>query len=261
MILPADDEKRGGDDLLERAAGEIGPASAGYDRGHLRGPFRPGDERRCGPGARAEVPDGKMARLRMAAHLLRHVAQAVGQEADVETELSREAIMFLLGRGEQVEQERRESSLVELVRDELVARAVSRRPAPVNEHHDPPGTRRQREVSGEIHQSHRDRERPNRVAERVNVREIGGGNHAPTMRAAAPESTRKRRGSPEAERACAGNAGARVLGGSGLTRDRTGGFRLRKLRTLRVPRAPCSPYTEWFGDSRETPRRMRSSVH
>jgi hypothetical protein len=71
----------------------------------------------------------------------------------------------------------------------------------------------------------------------------------------------ERRGTPEAERASADNAGARVLGGSGLTRDRSGGFRYGSSAHFACCARRAHRTQSGFGDSRQTPRRMRSSVH
>jgi hypothetical protein len=106
-----------------------------------------GGQGRGGAGAGAEVAEGKLAGLGMVAKPASRRRQPPAQKRDVEHV---GAVELLLG-GEQVEQQRRESVVVELLGDLAVAGAQAARSAAVGERDDSARVLGDRQNAGDQH--------------------------------------------------------------------------------------------------------------
>ena len=150
VIGPADDQQRRRHDARERLLREIRPAAPRDDRTHDARAGGGRDERDGSPRARAEVPDGELSRLRMAAHVVRGAGEPAREEGDVEPQRAAGDAVFLLFLGrQQVEQQRGQTSVRELGGHETVAGARPRRRGSVGEEHDPACAGRNREIARE----------------------------------------------------------------------------------------------------------------
>ncbi len=144
--------------LAQRVLGEVGATAAGDHRfDDIRERGR-GAEGRGGTGARPEQPDGQSLAFRLAADPVDDSGQPVGEQGDVEAQRGVHGVASRLGGGQQVEQHRAESALVQRLRHLEVARAAPAASAAVGEDDDPLGPGRDVDVGVELHVSrtHRD---------------------------------------------------------------------------------------------------------
>src|SRR2546425_696291 len=111
--------------------------------------LRRGEQGRAAAGARAEEADLEIAQL---GHAFRPAAQrhqSIRQHADIEAKPSASLIELFFFLRQQIDQQCRETLLVERVGDVAISRAEAAAAAPVREHDEPARLLRHRELAGE----------------------------------------------------------------------------------------------------------------
>ena len=102
---------------------------------------------RAGAGRRHAEEADRQRRVHVAPDPVDRADQTTCEQVDVEPALRGDEIALLLGRRQQVEEQRAQAGLVQCGRDPAIARAVAARAAAVGEDHDPARVLRQDEVA------------------------------------------------------------------------------------------------------------------
>ena len=155
-VVPAHDQQRRRRHFGEPGRSEVGPATTGDDRSYLPPELSGSHQGRSGPGARSEEPHPEVVRFRLSAQPPRRAHEAVREQLDVEH--VRTVELFL--HRQEVDEERRESSIVQRKCDRSVPGAVTAAPAAVREDDDAGRASRDDEVTDEANGSEVDLDRP-----------------------------------------------------------------------------------------------------
>jgi hypothetical protein len=156
IVITTDDEKGGAGDASKSAAGQIRTSAARHDCAHSFTEFSRSDERRAAASARSEETESQPGSLDVVFHLFRRVNETVGEELDIETQMTGACITALLLFREQVEKQRAETRFLKCVRNELIAWTVTTAAAAMREKHKTPGVVWNDEFSVEYHVIGRD---------------------------------------------------------------------------------------------------------
>jgi hypothetical protein len=125
IVIFANDEQRRRPNLFQRVASQIRPAAPRYDGMHPAWPRGCRHQRGCTTGARTEAARVQPGSVRLLGDPVNRSNQALRKQIDVEAKLGGSKVdRFLLCR-EQIEQERRQSGVLERSRDVAVARTVT----------------------------------------------------------------------------------------------------------------------------------------
>src|SRR6185312_514680 len=117
-------------------AGEIGPAAARNDGTHAVSPFGSGHERGGASRASAKMAEREDCEIGLHIGPARRMSQPPAQQRYVETVLARMNVAFLLGAGEEIDQQRRDARALQLRSHPDVARTMPAAAAAVREQHD-----------------------------------------------------------------------------------------------------------------------------
>src|SRR5690606_14415656 len=138
---------------------EVGTSASGDDRPDDVRPAGRRHERRCRPGARAEEPDRQIAGRGVLPQLVHGCDEPVGEQVDVEPQTSGRGVVPTLVGGEQIEQQRRKTSVLEAAGHRDVAWAASGAARPVGERHHPERVGGDGEITRQRSRTRRDTER------------------------------------------------------------------------------------------------------
>ena len=106
-IIPTDDEQRWCPGARQSRPGQIGTTASRDNRAHCLRPLGSRHQSGASPGAGAEVADSKAARVLVLCEPVRRSHEALGEQIDVETQVSRPHIARLLVRREEIDQQGR----------------------------------------------------------------------------------------------------------------------------------------------------------